>query len=181
VKVGSLDDLEHDEDPAIVDTPHWWQLIDHLKVKAFVEITVASTIREGIQQLVRISGIGAMKPNTIILGFADSEDLRKDDFEDPTSDFVSEKLAGIFPKLTGSGSDVTDDRKRNSKRIEFVRSIADILKLRKNVCVCRNFQELDRSVFSFLIENSKFSFIFISLNEPCPAYYYFPLSWVNLH
>jgi len=34
-----------------------------------------------------------MKPNTIILGFSDAEDLRKDDFEDPTSDFVSEKLA----------------------------------------------------------------------------------------
>ena len=90
-----------------------------------------------------------MKPNTIILGFADSEDLRKDDFEDPTSDFVSEKLDGIFPKLAGSGSDVVDDRKRNLKRIEFVRSISDVLKLRKNVCVCRNFQELDRSEIHF--------------------------------
>jgi potassium/chloride transporter 9 len=51
VKVGNLDDVDQDEDPAVAETPHWWQLIDHLKVKAFVEITVANTIREGIQQV----------------------------------------------------------------------------------------------------------------------------------
>ena len=90
-----------------------------------------------------------MKPNTIILGFSEEEDLRKDDFADPTSDFLNDKLDAIFPKLSGSGSAVpdVDDRKRNLKRLEFVRSIDDVLKLRKNVCVCRNFQELDRLTF----------------------------------
>lgn len=55
-KEGNLDDLNVDEDPSIVETPDWWRLIDHLKVKAFVEITVARTIREGIQQ-VRINRV----------------------------------------------------------------------------------------------------------------------------
>lgn len=88
-----------------------------------------------------------MKPNTIILGFCDGEDLRKDDFEDPTSDFVSEKLATIFPKMSsGFAGESGDEMKRIQKRVEFVRSIRDVLKLRKNVCVCRNFQELDRHV-----------------------------------
>lgn len=67
---------DYGSDPTLGQIPHWLNLIDYLKIKAFVELTVAQTVREGLQHLMRLSGMGAMKPNTVILGFLDNEDVQ---------------------------------------------------------------------------------------------------------
>lgn len=78
VKIGNLDSF--DEDPCSKEMPAWMNLVDNLKIKAFIELTLNSSLKEGIHSLIRISGLGGMKPNTIILGFYDNtlpEDLLK--------------------------------------------------------------------------------------------------------
>ena len=87
-----------DYDPCSNIYAGWLRLIDYLKIKAFIELTVATSLREGVHQLVRISGIGAMKPNTIVLGFRDST-FHRDDFLSPLSPYTTLQFEGIFPNV----------------------------------------------------------------------------------
>ena len=138
VHVGSL--ASEEVDPLLEKTNDWLALIDHLKVKAFVELTLAASVRRGVEQLVRVSGIGAMKPNTILLGFSDPQDAITDDLSSLSSPYLGLQLEGKLladaatPKLSPE---------------DYVGIIQDCLKLQKNVGLCRNFQQLDRTeVFS---------------------------------
>lgn len=57
VKVGEFNDSEN-IDPTVDEYNQWLSLVDHMKVKAFVELTLAKSVREGIQHLIRIAGMG---------------------------------------------------------------------------------------------------------------------------
>jgi len=138
VTVGSLEDSK--TDPLAEKTVEWLGLIDHLKVKAFVELTLADSVRKGVEQLVRVSGIGAMKPNTILLGFHD-DTTHVDDISSPGSPFYSKEFTGVL------GMDRQQQDRMSPEA--YVGIIQDTLKLHKNVGLCRHFQMLDRTeVFS---------------------------------
>lgn len=138
VKIGNLDDYQ--VDPILNEYPLWLQLLDMLKVKAFFEVTLASTVREGFYHLLRISGLGAMKPNTIFFGFYD-EESQIDFFQsDPNYASIrnSELNENEFLKLR-------DDKQRGLTAQEYVVFIYEtIFKFQKNVCIGRYFNSFNR-------------------------------------
>lgn len=143
VEVGEFKDNE--VDPTVEEYNQWLSLIDHMRVKAFVELTLAKSVREGIQHLIRISGMGAMKPNTIILGFYDEEACCDffDDENSPyrTNKFTSSNTGILFPY-----------RKKNEIKSlspdEYVNIVSDVLRMRKNVCLCRHFHRLNKTTIA---------------------------------
>jgi potassium/chloride transporter 9 len=58
VKVGQMDNASNDI--CSQEYPYWVSLIDNMKIKAFVDMTSAPNIRDGVLQLMRLSGLGKM-------------------------------------------------------------------------------------------------------------------------
>ncbi|KAK4880322.1 hypothetical protein RN001_008468 [Aquatica leii] len=121
-------------DPTLEMIPHWLTLVDHLKVKAFVELTVATSVRDGLQHLMRLSGMGAMKPNTVVLGFLDEKQDSKDFLQSSDSPYVNREFENdIFPLQS----------QMEIGPVEYVQMISDVLRMNKNICLCRNFSNIN--------------------------------------
>ncbi|XP_026731241.1 solute carrier family 12 member 9 isoform X2 [Trichoplusia ni] len=136
VRVGELDGAG---DPLADEHKYWLKLIDHLKVKAFVELSLSPSVRGGAAQLSRLAGLGAMKPDTVLLGFRDTAPPR-DFFRDTLSPYKTD----IFD--LESGEVIFPTRKPTDSRLsasEYVRIVSDVLCVNKNVCLCRHFHKLD--------------------------------------
>ncbi|XP_042269419.1 solute carrier family 12 member 9 [Thunnus maccoyii] len=158
VQLGDLNTLP--SDPLQSQYDSWLSLVDHLNIKAFVNLTLADSVRHGIQHLLFISGLGGMRPNTLVLGFYDDY-LPKDKLIDPslcTSQSTdpscpSEELEQQpplfhFASLRGS-SDRKDYGEFGDGKVlgpqEYVAIIADAMKMLKNVVLARYFNNFDRA------------------------------------
>nr|XP_040027950.1 solute carrier family 12 member 9-like isoform X2 [Gasterosteus aculeatus aculeatus] len=148
VKLGLLDGLPSDPLPSCYDS--WLSLVDHLNIKAFVNLTLSDSVRHGVQNLLFITGFGGMRPNTLVLGFYDDctpqDELQGKillstghdlDAASPTAD-PREQWSPFFPyvRCAEELKDLPDH--------EYVSLIADAVKMGKNVTLARYFNQFNR-------------------------------------
>ncbi|XP_040907723.1 solute carrier family 12 member 9 isoform X2 [Toxotes jaculatrix] len=150
VQLGDLDTLP--SDPVQQQYNFWLSLVDKLGVKAFVDLTLSPTVRQGTQHLLRITGLGGMKPNTLILGFYDS--CTPEDFFLQDSAFCDSSIGqsnegeynfGVdLPSLQAHFPPVRHvESPRWLSPEEYVGIISDAIKMNKNVCLGRYFFQLE--------------------------------------
>nr|XP_032642348.1 solute carrier family 12 member 9-like [Chelonoidis abingdonii] len=145
VEIGELDTMP--SDPIQAHYNFWLSLVDKLNVKAFVDLTLSPSVRQGTQHLLRITGLGGMKPNTLVLGFYDS--FVPDDYFlcDPAFSQARENdhfgvdlpaLQAHFPPVRGASAP------KALPPTEYVAIVSDAVKMHKNVCLARYFPLLDK-------------------------------------
>ncbi|XP_056092898.1 solute carrier family 12 member 9 [Rhinichthys klamathensis goyatoka] len=145
VQIGDLDMLP--SDPVQPQYNFWLSLVDKLGVKAFVDLTLSPSVRQGTQHLLRITGLGGMKPNTLVLGFYDNCYPEDYFLQDPVfcegdrgeGDNFGVDLPSLqahFPLVRHAESP------RTLQPEEYVSIILDAIKMGKNVCLARYFFQL---------------------------------------
>ncbi|KAL4647037.1 Solute carrier family 12 member 9-like [Arapaima gigas] len=151
VTLGDLDTLPSDPLQSRYDS--WLSLVDHLNIKAFVNLTLADSVRHGIQHLLFISGLGGMRPNTLVLGFYDDCDPQ-DTLQDSAAQSgtyadslasaqdLEEQLPLQFPALRSVA--ISGGGKALGPR-EYVSIVADAVKMLKNVVLARYFCRFARA------------------------------------
>lgn len=90
-----------------------------MNVKAVPEVTMSSSIRAGFQQLAMLAGVGALKPNTIVLPFPRS------------FGFVSDQDSCSLENIGGNPAFIIPS--------EFLGFIQDVLSLKRNLVLACNF------------------------------------------
>ncbi|KAI9103037.1 amino acid permease-domain-containing protein [Phlyctochytrium arcticum] len=136
--------------------PAWLRYIDIAKVKAFVQVVVASSERLGAQNLLMSSGLGGMKPNIVVLGFRENNQQRTkpkspkheyDMLSDPAKDSIQsdsidqleeleqDPLADTLPSAIDFDAVISET--------DYVGIIEDALALDKAVGIARGFDTLE--------------------------------------
>ncbi|KAH7696119.1 Amino acid permease family protein, partial [Aphelenchoides avenae] len=149
VQRGSTDSMGNGAlDPLQQVYPYWLSLVDYLKLKAFVELTMTESARSGIQQLIRLSGLGAMKPNTVVIGFHEQQPSEVVLSETHLlKDLKYSKIGRteVVEYFTANDFELSVEPERLTS-LEYVQIVSDVLNLNKNLCIARHFGRFDREM-----------------------------------
>uniref|UniRef100_A0A3Q3FXF1 Solute carrier family 12 member 9 n=1 Tax=Labrus bergylta TaxID=56723 RepID=A0A3Q3FXF1_9LABR len=146
VKLDVLDGLPFDPLQSRYDS--WLSLVDHLNIKAFVNLTMSDSVRHGIQNLLFITGFGGMRPNTLVLGFYD-DCIPQDHLQGKVLRSRGYGLDAVKPKKDSSAQRTpcfphvrSADDPKDLQEEEYVSVIADAVKMGKNVTLARYFSQI---------------------------------------
>ncbi|CAI7995534.1 Solute carrier family 12 member 9 [Geodia barretti] len=132
----------------------WLTFVTISKMKAFVELIPAPSIRAGTQTLLATAGLGGMKPNTLAMGFY-TKDIPINTLEtlhnkllkrhkvvrSLLKDTSLEKYNHINKNLPPLRQSVSE-QKLSVK--DYVGIINDAIIMKKNICILRHFEYLER-------------------------------------
>lgn len=151
----------------------WLKFVDVLQIKAFVNLSVADSVRIGARNLLIGTGLGGMRPNIVVMGSFNLERYLRDKQEQelrqqqqqsqqllsprlPQSPLAPQK--GVFPTLSTINNSNTDHTLLNIpvslpidnirveapiKITDYVSIIEDVLSLNKAVAIGYGFERLD--------------------------------------
>eukprot|EP01095_Lingulamoeba_sp_RSL-Kostka_P007243 TRINITY_DN2290_c1_g2_i1.p1 TRINITY_DN2290_c1_g2~~TRINITY_DN2290_c1_g2_i1.p1 ORF type:complete len:912 (+),score=280.72 TRINITY_DN2290_c1_g2_i1:115-2850(+) len=146
-------------------TYKWLDYVTKSKIKAFSEVTLAPSLPVGAQNLILNSGLGAMKPNTIVIPFhygnngisarddiiyqEEEEDYKKKALEELPISMKSknknQEYANLifqdYQTLQGADSDYADLSPE-----EYVELLHQCIYFGKNLIISRNFNKLDKEL-----------------------------------
>eukprot|EP00698_Gefionella_okellyi_P022850 TRINITY_DN764_c0_g2_i1.p1 TRINITY_DN764_c0_g2~~TRINITY_DN764_c0_g2_i1.p1 ORF type:complete len:867 (-),score=166.74 TRINITY_DN764_c0_g2_i1:1017-3617(-) len=109
----------------------WTDYIEQTDLKAFADVVPGPSVRQGMQSLMLSSGLGGMRPNTVVFGFNDPADM-------PTEVTGMDKASVAmksFPALRSEPGVQID---------EYIGMLRDAFSLGKNALVARHFRSFNR-------------------------------------
>ena len=142
----------------------WTKYIDFSKIKAFVNIAISPAVEWGARNLVLSSGLGGMRPNIVVLGFFNLDELRNSQpllnvptpqqsrpITPRTSTFSNVQNAMHGPHAQGINNKLRGNLPTDLNRPEgavgvqsYLTVLEDLLlRLRINVAIAKGFQDLE--------------------------------------
>eukprot|EP01059_Diplonema_ambulator_P036031 TRINITY_DN8801_c0_g2_i1.p1 TRINITY_DN8801_c0_g2~~TRINITY_DN8801_c0_g2_i1.p1 ORF type:complete len:971 (+),score=320.13 TRINITY_DN8801_c0_g2_i1:317-3229(+) len=127
----------------------WQEFISEAKIKAFIEVTMARTFRDGCRSLMMLAGLGGMKPNTVVIGVPSNTRVTKYDAKQASLNSVlgtknDKGSRRTITKATNWNSTVPlqgDDEPLSSE--DFVSALMDATEMDMNLVVNIGFEDLD--------------------------------------
>jgi len=128
----------------------WGEYIKACKLKAFPSVTASHSMQSGIQQLLMMVGLGALRPNTVLLEFLEEDRKSSQTFE--LSESLPQRVQEIAKQLPveSPGSKAANQPGQVSKP-RYLSILRDILAVGHNLLLARNFQKLPH----YLVDGSK--------------------------